>query len=500
MKTKNLLLGMFICCIIAIANTANAQDVLWKRSFGGIWGDKYLSVTSVSDGIVAVGYSSHYSFGTGDWTDVTAKGVGSIYYPEDDEYDAIIVKYNNIGDVVWKKNFGGNDEDVYNSVTAVSDGIIAVGYSGISSFGSGDWVGVMGKGRGNAIIVKYDNSGNVVWKKNFGENGVYSYWYSSVTIVSDGIIVVGGYTGELFSNAIIVKYNKDGNMVWKKDFGENGEYYYGYSSVITVSDGIVTVGYNTWNTIDSHKSITIIVKYDNNGNIVWKKDFGENDYDFYSSVTKVSDGIVAVGTIIVKYDNNGNIVWKKTDGYNSVTTVSDGIIAVGRRGKHIIDDDFEDILIFDAIISKYDNIGNLLWQNTFDGCSDLSTTYNSVTALSDGIVAVGEYGGSIYGGIGEGDCTGFDAIIVKYNGGNASGLNDIQISNGLSLSPNPAKETLIIKNEELRMGDYSIFNVSGQVLMQGALSTETTTINVKSLPSGMYFIKVGNRTGKFIKE
>ena len=80
-----------------------------------------------------------------------------------------------------------------------------------------------------------------------------------------------------------------------------------------------------------------------------------------------------------------------------------------------------------------------------------------------------------------------------------SGINEV-IAQKLVFYPNPVKDELIIKNEELRMGDYSIFNVSGQVLMQGALSTETTNINVKELPSGMYFIKVGNKTGKFVKE
>jgi len=66
--------------------------------------------------------------------------------------------------------------------------------------------------------------------------------------------------------------------------------------------------------------------------------------------------------------------------------------------------------------------------------------------------------------------------------------------------PNPVKDILIIKNEELRIENYIIFNVSGQILMQTALSGETTAINVKSLPSGVYFIKVGSKIGKFIKE
>jgi len=63
-------------------------------------------------------------------------------------------------DVLWKKNFGGSDYDSYNSVTAVSDGVVAAGYSYASSFGTGDWAGVAGKGRVDAILVKYDGIAN----------------------------------------------------------------------------------------------------------------------------------------------------------------------------------------------------------------------------------------------------------------------------------------------------------------------------------------------------
>jgi uncharacterized protein YuzE len=171
---------------------------------------------------VAVGYAT--TFGNGDWAGVVGKG----------GVDAIIVKYDNNGNVVWRKNFGGNAEDRYNSVTAVSDGIVAVGYSNSSSFGNGDWAGVAGKGgSSNAIIVKYDHNGNVVWKKNFGGSGysgVGSDEYSSVIVVSNGTVAVGSSsslgTGDWASvlgkggyDAIIVKYDNNGNVVWKKNFG-----------------------------------------------------------------------------------------------------------------------------------------------------------------------------------------------------------------------------------------------------------------------------------------
>jgi len=40
----------------------------------------------------------------------------------------------------------------------------------------------------------------------------------------------------------------------------------------------------------------------------------------------------------------------------------------------------------------------------------------------------------------------------------------------------------------------------GQLMMQGKLSDETTTINVESLASGMYFLRIAGKTVKFVKE
>jgi hypothetical protein len=130
--------------------------VLWKKNFGGVDGDYYNSVAATSDGIVAVGYSYENSFSNGDWTGMTLKG-GS---------DAIIVKYDNTGNVLWKKNLGGNGWDEYSSVTTTTDGIITVGNSSFNSFGNGDWLGISGKGDDDAIIVKYTSTSTGIARAN----------------------------------------------------------------------------------------------------------------------------------------------------------------------------------------------------------------------------------------------------------------------------------------------------------------------------------------------
>jgi hypothetical protein len=47
---------------------------------------------------------------------------------------------------------------------------------------------------------------------------------------------------------------------------------------------------------------------------------------------------------------------------------------------------------------------------------------------------------------------------------------------------------------------YRITNMMGQTLMTGQITAETQQIDVSILPQGMYFITVGDGTGKFVVE
>ena len=80
-------------------------------------------------------------------------------------------------------------------------------------------------------------------------------------------------------------------------------------------------------------------------------------------------------------------------------------------------------------------------------------------------------------------------------------------SNKISVYPNPVNDELTITNyagEEVEIYDLmgrrvaaAAVETHGSASLQ---STPTTTINVEFLPSGIYFIKIGEKTAKFVKE
>jgi hypothetical protein len=71
----------------------------------------------------------------------------------------------------------------------------------------------------------------------------------------------------------------------------------------------------------------------------------------------------------------------------------------------------------------------------------------------------------------------------------------------LQVYPNPTKNELRITGYEFKdNAQYNIYSIVGQVVQQGTLQGESTTINVKSLAAGMYYLKVDNKTVRFLKE
>jgi hypothetical protein len=81
-----------------------------------------------------------------------------------------------------------------------------------------------------------------------------------------------------------------------------------------------------------------------------------------------------------------------------------------------------------------------------------------------------------------------------------------QTSNiNFSFSPNPVKDKITISSPSLTENTHlSIFNVSGEKVMERELNHNETQIDISALPRGVYFVKLQNEkmvdVGKMVKE
>lgn len=92
--------------------------------------------------------------------------------------------------------------------------------------------------------------------------------------------------------------------------------------------------------------------------------------------------------------------------------------------------------------------------------------------------------------LGEKDC---DEVYQEYHN---QGVDETETS-GFRIYPNPANDVIVVETPEgATLQEYRITNLLGQTMLTGT----SQTIDVSSLPSGMYFLTLGTQTLKFTKQ
>jgi hypothetical protein len=76
--------------------------------------------------------------------------------------------------------------------------------------------------------------------------------------------------------------------------------------------------------------------------------------------------------------------------------------------------------------------------------------------------------------------------------------------NNFIISPVPASEFVTIQSlPDLVPADYTMLNLSGQIVMRGKLNSENSIVNISALNSGIYFMRIGEErrhSYKIVKE
>lgn len=323
-----------------IVKLDSQMNVVWKKVVGGTRAESFTDVHATKDGgYVVTGYTNSKD---GD-------------FPGGNSWDSIVVKFDKDGNIQWKSRFGGYRDDSANKIAETADGKFVI--SGYSDATDGTFLN-KNKGNYDAFLVMVDKTGNVLWSQTLGGTKLDSFY--GLTITNDGnIIAVGntqstdkdlqGLTQGSVVNAIIAKYDMSGNLLWVHDSGGVSDDTY-YEVRQTPDGGYITSG---WEKPTTNYDATLS-KFDENGIHQWTKGFGGSSTEIFMALditsqdeyvlggyTYSTDGIASgnkggTDTFIVKTNNKGEMLWSKVMGgtgndfFNDVVIgENDKIIPVG---------------------------------------------------------------------------------------------------------------------------------------------------------------------------
>ncbi len=531
---KNLLL---IICIyfFGITKSTGQQTLLieWQKTIGADTSDQLNSIQQTSDGGYILGGNSNSNI-SGDKTE-NSNG----------DFDFWIIKTDLIGNILWQNTIGGSNLDVLTDMQKTNDGGYILGGFSASNI-SGDKT-ENSLGGNDYWIVKIDSIGNIQWQNTIGGNNDDRLY--SISTTYDGGYILGGYSrsnisGDKLENCSgysdywVVKTDSLGGIQWQNTIGGSSTDQL-ITAIPTTDGGYMLGGRSTSNisgdkTEDSNGGYDYwIVKIDSVGNIQWQNTIGANDFDLLTNIFQTNDdGYIISGNSnspasgdktentngiedywIVKTDFLGNIQWENTIGGNNTDvlnyteqTVDGGYILGGWSRSDSSGDKTENRCFGsnDYWIVKTDPVGNIIWQNTIGG--DQYDQLYSVDQTSDNGYILGGYSSSsIACDKDENSHGNFDYWLVKLYPDTITGISNFHASlnDGISkLYPNPGMNTINIildKHEE----NIKIINLLGETIIQYKVVIDEYKIvklDISTLTTGMYFVKIGNEIQKFLKQ
>ncbi|MFA5365686.1 MAG: hypothetical protein WC325_10950 [Candidatus Bathyarchaeia archaeon] len=354
-KTVLSILIFYALLSFTFVSSVEASSELWSKTYGGNGMDACTSMVQTPDGGFAL-FGFAHSFGTG----------------------SFLIKTDAYGNMEWNKTIGGPNQGAYSFIQTLDGGFAFIGTHAASVDGYIP-VGRMPDGYWSFVwLAKTDEYGNMEWNQTYDEITGYYQGYSLVQTTDGGYALVGTFSNNAeYDNLLLIKTDSHGNMEWGKSYG--GSKTESDPKLVQTSDGGFALVCKTYLDIEVPADVWFI-KTDETGNIEWNKTYGGAKTDYPTALLQLSEeSFVIAGCTgsfgyaggdfwLIKTDKNGNIIWNQTYGtenpetLSSLVQTSDGGFALAGYTQTDNDD-----LFYNFLLVKTDNLGNILWNQTYLG-------------------------------------------------------------------------------------------------------------------------------------
>ena len=263
----------------------------WQKGLGGSGIDQFYghSTTDSSGNTYGVGYT-------------TSAGQGS--------FAQYLAKWNSSGTVQWQRTLSMSGQHTGRDVALDSSGNVYM--CGESDLGTLNNV--------NLTLAKYNSSGTHQWTRylrgsSYGEVG------NALAVDSNDDIYVCGSTSSVGAGSndlLLVKYNSSGTVQWRRTLGGSSSDG-GTGVAVDSSDNVYVCG--TTRSYGNGTRYMMIAKYDSSGTLDWQNTLGgtaDHDYGEHIKVDS-SDNLYVVGKVRSTGQSNTDIFVAKLPNDGSLT-------------------------------------------------------------------------------------------------------------------------------------------------------------------------------------
>jgi outer membrane protein OmpA-like peptidoglycan-associated protein len=403
------LAGLLLGFAAMTSGNMRAQPILWQSAAGGDGVEDVGEMIVTTDGSLMIVGNTRSGVIHG-----TRRGPDS-KVPRLDA-DMYMVKMSAQGRILWQKLYGEDYSEMAHAVALTPEGgYIMAGNTDSKS---------LTHGKRDFFIVRTDMLGNKLWQKTYG--GDQNESAHAVISLEEGGYFVAGETasrqsGNVTANrggkdAWLLRLNDKGDVIWERNFG--GRVNDRFEAMVR-ADGasLMLVGATeseSHDAVGNHGKMDVFVaRVDMQGNKLWSKTLGGPENDEGYDLVKTPDGnFLLTGTTFsssgdvsenngrgdvwaVKFDHQGNILWEETyggslnEGANCVAATYQNNYLIGGTASSR-DGDLEQYRgKYDGWVVKTDSAGNLLWQRTIGG-SEKDEFYDVQEMPSGNYALVGE--------------------------------------------------------------------------------------------------------------
>ena len=501
---KKTLLTLFL---LSFSYNYLAQSPIeWEFTAGGIDKDKGRELVLTDGGVIVIGNSSSSEFGPNE---------------NQGEKDAVILKTDHDGNTLWQHTYGGSDEDVIWDIKETPDqGFIVVGYSK-----SNDGDLSQNNGGRDYWIFKIDSQGTLQWTKTYG--GTNDDKALSVFVTEDGGIIVAGdsrsndgdvsgHNGEFNYDCWVIRLKANGSLIWEKNYGGSSNEY--TASIIQLADegyllvsGTESEDFDVSNNYSGDDGEDIwVVRIDDEGVIIWEKNFGGSGEDSPENVLKIDEeNILICGRttssnydflnqemggndgFIMQINSDGDLIWTNLLGgsgaerIKAIAHAADGVGYIFSGFSESSNGDVgENHGEWDAWLGRLSNSGELIWEQNYGGTdNDIA---ESIVVTQEGHVLFTGWTSSLDIDI-EQNSGSEDLWVVCLESPFSTGISSVSNQMVLSLFPNPCNEEVNIYTDEI-IEEIRVFNCLGAEVLK--IEGNVSKINLENLTPGIHHIEV----------